>query len=252
MVSIYSQNLYCDELFDIPNRNRIILNNFFKYNTIVGGWYERSHQDRMNIIHDYQNEYLTIHKLSSNIEDASSIFDDNSPPDPTLILNDSEQNFINNLPYDKPILVVAAGAGDIRRVIPSHVLQYIIDKFSNDYTIVQIGKSNANRRNILEPPIDYGKTVINAIDKISLLGNLELIKRCAGVICSESSMLVFSNIVKKKMLVCLYDKNQDRFGFIDKSKRSNMYFSRFDSPDVICCDFNNGIDKEIEEFKNIL
>ena len=149
----------------------------------------------------------------------------------------------------KPIVILSASAGHIRRNIPNHIVKRIIDILKNNFTIVQIGRNDINS-NIREEATF--ENVINLVDKLSVTGVMKLIYICDGIISCDSSMYHYAAAINANILMLVPDKNTPMYGLIDADARHQGYFGAFSRDNVVVTDFIDFNDTHIDNFHNIV
>jgi hypothetical protein len=253
IVSLYTHNLNVPSLFlNTPFSDNIIIYDYLKEGNKWSDIFSYRGAERLAAMERYENVLLEKDKIDFNIDRSLKIFEsEKRKMDHFLTYED--QYFIKSvLKYNKPILIVAASASTPDRNLPDHIISDFYERFKNQYTIVQIGFDGSNYSQVKhKPEYRIGKDSIDLINKMSISGNLHLIDLCDGILCSESSMYCYAAFNNKNIITGIKDKNIQKYGFVDKSKRLH-YFHAYDRKNVLPFDFINYNKSIFEDFDKVL
>jgi len=245
VIALYTHNKNIPSLFlNTPFSKNIFIYDYLsegnKWNDVFSLYDEK----RILAMTEYENIFLKRNKINCDIDRSFDIFkSEQEKMKHFLTLED--QYYINYiLDSNKPFLIVSASASTSDRNIPIHVIDDFYEKFKNEYNIVQIGYDGSNYSDIkYQPEYRIKKESIDLVNKISISGNLYLIDLCQGILASDSSMYCYAAYNNKKIITGIKNKNEEKYGFIDKSKRLH-YFDAYNRDSVIVFDFR--------EYKNIM
>jgi len=253
IVSLYTHNLNVLSLFlNTPFSDNIIIYDYLKEGNRWDDIFSYHGAQRFAAMEKYENVLLEKDKINLNIDRSFNIF---KPEKRKMdhFLTYEDQYFIKSvLKYNKPFLIVAASASTSDRNLPEYIINDFYERFKHKYNIVQIGFDGSNYSQVNHTP-EYRikRDSIDLINKMSISGNLHLIDLCDGILSSESSMYCYAAYNNKNIITGIKNKNQEKYGFIDKSKRLH-YFSAYDRENVLPFDFNNYNKSIFEDFDKVL
>jgi hypothetical protein len=253
IVSLYTHNLNVPSLFlNTPFSDNIIIYDYLKEGNKWDDIFSYHGAERFAAMEKYENVLLEKDKINLNIDRSFNIF---KPEKRKMdhFLTYEDQYFIKSvLKYNKPFLIVAASASTSDRNLPEYIINDFYERFKHDYNIVQIGFDGSNYSQVNHTP-EYRikRDSIDLINKMSISGNLHLIDLCDGILSSESSMYCYAAYNNKNIITGIKNKNQEKYGFIDKSKRLH-YFSAYDRENVLPFDFINYNKSIFEDFDKVL
>lgn len=98
--------------------------------------------------------------------------------------------------FPKKYIVLAAGAGTSSRIIPQHIIDWVL-QLGAEYRIhiVAVGRNYIDeRRDTIrsEPRIPDAPFSINLVDALTVPGVCNVVKQAAGVICSHSAVCMLA------------------------------------------------------------